>query len=74
MKKLRITLESDKISTNVNHIKNSETSIEQNISTVKRKFKKFFTQNQTVKIVVVDIQLKEGAKLIQQKAGQYRFV
>ena len=35
--------------------------------TLKRKFHKLFNENHTVKIVEVDIQLKEGAKLIQQK-------
>ena len=39
--------------------------IERNITTLKRKFTKLFTENQTVKNIEVDIQLKEVMKWIQ---------
>ena len=65
MEKLGITLESDKIITDINRVNNPETMIERNITTLKRKFTKLFTENQTVKNIEVDIQLKEVMKLIQ---------
>ena len=37
------------------------------MATLKSKFHKFFTGNHTVNNVEVDIQLKEGSKLMQQK-------
>ena len=40
---------------------------DRNIMTLKRKFHKLFNENHTVKVVEVDVQLKEGTKLIQQK-------
>ena len=62
-----ITLESEKIITNINHMNKPENTIERYITTLKRKFTKRFIENQTVKNIEVDIQLKEGAKLIQQE-------
>ena len=43
------------------------------IATLKGKFHKLFTENHTVKNVEVDIQLKEGSKLIKQKGRPIPF-
>ena len=40
---------------------------------LKKQFRKLFNENHTVNGLEVEIQLKEGAKLIQQKEGPYRF-
>ena len=66
MSELGITLESDKNNLNINHKNKPENAIDRNI-TLKRKFNKLFTENRTVKNVEEGIQLKDGAKLIQQK-------
>ena len=39
------------------------------IATLKKSEQNFFTENHTVNNVEVDIQLKEGSKLIQQKGS-----
>ena len=74
MRNLGVTLESEKIITNINHMNNPENTIERNITTLKRKFTELFTENQSVKSVEVDIQLKEEAKLIQQKVDRYQLI
>ena len=74
MRNLGVTLESEKIITNINHMNNPENTIERNITTLKRKFTELFTENQSVKSVEVDIQLKEEKKLIQQKVDRYQFI
>ena len=62
MKKLGITLETDKTVPQIQQIKEDP-----DITSLKTKFKKLFTENHTVKGLEVKIQLKEDAKLIQQK-------
>ena len=59
MKKLGITLETDP---QINRIVEYP-----DFTTLKRKFKKLFHENYTVKGLEVEIQLKEDARLIQQK-------
>ena len=49
MRKLGITIELHKINAIINHVNMPENTIERNITTVKRKFTKLFTENQTVK-------------------------
>ena len=62
MKKLGKTLDTGKTGPQVNHI------IEvPDITTLKRKLKKLFHENHTVEGLEVKIQLKEDARLIQQK-------
>ena len=68
MRKLGITLESEKVTTEINHVNVPENTIDRNITALKREFTSLFTENRTVKNIEVDIQLKEGAKLIQQKS------
>ena len=62
MKKLGITLDTGKTGPQVNH-----TTEDPDIPTPKRKFKKLFHENHTVKESEVKIQLKEDARLIQQE-------
>ena len=62
MKKLGITLETGKTVPQIHHIKKDPAETK-----LKTKFKKLFNENQTVKRLEVKIQLKEDAKLIQQK-------
>ena len=62
MKKLGITLETDKTVPQIQQIKEDP-----DITSLKTKFKKLFTENHTVNGLEVKIQLKEDAKLIQQK-------
>ena len=62
MKKLGITLETDKTAPRIQQIKEDP-----DITSLKTKFKKLFTENHTVNGLEVKIQLKEDAKLIQQK-------
>ena len=57
-----ITLDTGKTGPQVNHIIEDP-----DITTVKRKFKKLFQENHTVEGLEVKIQLKEDARLIQQK-------
>ena len=49
------------------YMNNTENTIDRNITKLKRKFKQLLTENKRLKNVEVDIQLKEGAKMIQQK-------
>ena len=62
MKKLGITLETVKTVLQIQQIKEAP-----DITSLKTKFKKLFTENHTVNGLEVKIQLKEDAKLIQQK-------
>ena len=52
---------------NINRPDRSNNRIDADIAALKGKFHKLFTENHTVKNVEVDIKLKEGSKLIQQK-------
>ena len=62
MEKLGITLDTNKIDPQVNHVtENSDVTV------LKKRFKKLFNENHTVNGIEVKIQLKEDAKLIQQK-------
>ena len=62
MEKLGITLDTGKTGPQMNHV-----TVDPDITTLKRKFKKFIQENHTVKGLEVKIQLKEDARLIQQK-------
>ena len=62
MKKLGITLETGKTVPQIQQIKEYP-----DITSLKTKFKKLFSENHTVNELEVKIQLKEDAKLIQQK-------
>ena len=62
MKKLGITLDTGKIGPQINNI-----TEDPDITTLKRRFKKLFNENHTVNGIEVKIQLKDDAKLIQQK-------
>ena len=62
MKKLGITLETDKTVPQIQQMKEDP-----DITSLNTKFKKLFTENHTVNGLEVKIQLKEDAKLIQQK-------
>ena len=70
MKELGLTLKTETAHQSINIINRPDRSnnrIDANIATLKGKFHKLFTGNHTLKNVKVDIQLKEGSKLIQQK-------
>ena len=62
MKKLGITLETGRTDPQINRIVEDP-----DITTLKRNFKKLFHENHTVKGLEREIQLKEDARLIQQK-------
>ena len=62
MGKLGITLDTGKTGPQINHVMEDP-----DITSLKRKFKKLFHENHTVKVLEVKIQLKDDAKLIQQK-------
>ena len=62
MKRLGITLETGKTVPKIHQVKEGP-----DITTVKTKFKKLFIENHAVNGQEVEIQLKEDAKLIQQK-------
>ena len=62
MKKLGITLETGRTDPQINRIVEDP-----DITTLKKNFKKLFHENHTVKGLEVEIQLKEDARLIQQK-------
>ena len=62
MEKLGITLDTNKIDPQVNHV-----TEDSDLTVLKKRFKKLFSQNLTVNGIEVKIQLKEDAKLIQQK-------
>ena len=70
MKELGLTLKPETLHESINNIGRPDQSnnrIDAEIATLKSKFHKLFTENHMVKNVEVDIQLKEGLKLIQQK-------
>ena len=62
MEKLGITLETGKTAPQIQQIKEDP-----DVTKLKTKFKKLFNENHTVNGLEVKIQLKEDAKLIQQK-------
>ena len=62
MGKLGITLDTGKTGPQINHVMEDP-----GITSLKRKFKKLFHENHTVKGLEVKIQLKDDAELIQQK-------
>ena len=62
MKKLGITLDTGRTGPQINHV-----TEDPDIISLKRKFKKLFHENHTVEGLEVKIQLKEDARLIQQK-------
>ena len=69
-KELGLTLKTETPHQSRNNISRPDQSnnrIDADIATLKSKFHKLFTENHTVKNVEVDIKLKEGSKLIQQK-------
>ena len=70
--KLGITLEVEKSKAQINHINKTRNTEDRNITTLKRKFHKLFNENHAVNNVEVDIQLKERAKIIQQKVDRFR--
>ena len=70
MEKLGITLKTEAPHQTVPYINKPDqinNRSDADIATLKSKFHKLFTKNHTVNNVEVDIQLKEGSKLIQQK-------
>ena len=70
MKELGLTLKTETPHQSINNISRPDQSnnrIDADITTLNGTFNKLFTKNHTVKSVEVDIQLKEGSKLIQQK-------
>ena len=60
--KLGITLDTNKIDPQVNHVIEDS-----DITVLKKRFKKLFNENHTVNGIEVKIQLEEDARLIQQK-------
>ena len=62
MEKLGITLDTNKIDPQVNHVIEDS-----DVTVLKKRFKKLFNENHTVNGIEVKIQLKEDARLIQQK-------
>ena len=70
MEKLGITLRTAAPNQTINYINQPNQTMNKpdaDITTLKSKFHKLFPKNHTIKNIEVDIQLKEGAKLIQQK-------
>ena len=70
MKELGITLKTETPHQSINNISRPDQNnngTDADIATLKSTFHKLFTENHTVKNVEVDLQLKEGSKLIQQK-------
>ena len=67
MGKLGITLEVENPKTEINHITKTGNTEDRDITTLKRKFHKLFNENHTVNNIEVYVQLRKGAKLIQQK-------
>ena len=70
MKELGITLKLETPHQSINNINKPDQSnngSDADKEALKSKFHKLFTEHHTVNIVDVDIQLKEGSKLIQQK-------
>ena len=70
MKELGLTLKKETPHQSINNISRPDKNnngTDADSAILKSKFHKLFTENHTVKNVVVDIQLKEGSKLIQQK-------
>ena len=72
MGELLITLKSEKLNPNINHINKTGNTADYDITTLKRKFHNLFNENHTTNNVKVDIQLKEEAKLMQQKGSRKR--
>ena len=68
MEKLGITLDTNKINTQVNYL-----TEDSDVTVLMKRFKKLFNENHTVNGIEVKIQLKEDAKLIQKKEDRYRF-
>ena len=64
MEKLGITLDTVETGTQINQI-----TEDPDITTLKRRFGKLFNEYHTVNGIEVKIQLKEDAKLIQQKGS-----
>ena len=62
MEKLRKTLDTSKIDPPINYVKEN-----MDITMLRRKFTKLFKENHIVKGLEVKIQLKEDAKVVQQK-------
>ena len=67
MEKLGITLDTGDTGPQINHV-----TEDPDITVRKKRFKKFFNENHTVNGLEVKIQLKEDAKLIQQKGRPIR--
>ena len=70
MKELGITLKTETPRQSINNINQQDQSnkdSDADIETLKSKFHKLFTENHRANNIEVDIQLKEGSKLIQQK-------
>ena len=70
MKELGLTLKTEtphQSKNNISRPDQNNNGTDADIALPKSKFHKLFTETHTVKIVEVDIQLKEGSKLIQQK-------
>ena len=70
MEKLGITLKTEAPHQTVNYINKSKqinNRPDADIATQKSKFHKLLTKNHTVNYVEVDIQVKEGSKLIPEK-------
>ena len=66
MGNLNITLETDENSPKINHINKLENTPDRELTTLKRKFHKLFTENHPVKNVAVEFQLEEGPKRTKQ--------
>ena len=64
MEKLGITLDTSETGPQINHVK-----ADPDITVLKKRFKKLFNENHAVNGLEVKIQLKEDAKLIQQKGS-----
>ena len=62
MKQLGIELITDKTTNKINAVTEDEDEKE-----IQNKFKKLFEENHTLKNMTIDIEIKPGAKLIQQK-------
>ena len=67
MEKLNINLSAE------DNVKIQNITEDEDIKELKKRFKKLFTENHTVKDIEVDIELKPGAKLIQQKSRPIPF-
>ena len=73
MKELGLTLKTETPHQSISNISRPDQNnngTDADIATLKSKFHKLVTENHTVKKVEVDIQLKKGSKLIQQKGRE----